>query len=496
MANGRRVGYLPRRMGRSTSGVIAFLAVSIALTCLAGCTHKNRSLGERYTGRDVQLNRTRAALGVPVQPLAATTPRQDVLDTDRPATAPVVDGDGVFFGVALSGGGSRSANFAAACMFELEQLGLLQRVDYLSSVSGGSLTAAYYCLATPRDWNPANLQRRMTHSFATDILISNILPWNFLVLAFSDWDRSDLLADTLRKHLFSRDGKELRYADLRPDRPRLLINTTDLQTGKPFVFSNESFDKLNSDLASYPLAHAVAASAAVPVLLHHVTLRDHSTTFKQYRHLIDGGVTDNLGIRTLTDLYDAQKTAAARAGAPNPYPRGAVFIVLDARTEFDARLSDKSDIGLAETLATGAGLTSTVLINRASSATLAEIIVEHSPEDVTAGTLRRQKQELERHGHLQLKDAGGRPVYVVHLALSRMDDMEDLPFPSFRERVNSIATYFNISATEAHHLYQAAELLVTRKFGGPLREIARWMDGGAAATTAAAAAGPTTAPAR
>src|SRR3712207_8789842 len=64
--------------------------------------------------------------------------RSEVLDARRPTTAPVVDADGIFFGVALSGGGSRSANFAAACMFELEQLGLLGRVDYLSSVSGGS----------------------------------------------------------------------------------------------------------------------------------------------------------------------------------------------------------------------------------------------------------------------------------------------------------------------------------------------------------------------
>ncbi|MDQ3439431.1 MAG: patatin-like phospholipase family protein, partial [Planctomycetota bacterium] len=279
---------------------------------------------------------------------------------------------------------------------------------------------------------------------------------------------------------------------LRPDRPRLLINATDLQTGKPFVFTNESFDKLHSDLASYPIAHAVAASAAVPVLLHHVTLRDHSTAFKQYRHLIDGGVTDNLGIRTLTDLYNGQIEAAKRAGAPNPYPRGAVFLVLDARTEFDAKLSDKADIGLAETLATGAGLTSTVLINRASSATLSDIIVEHSPEDVTAGTLRRQKKELERMGHLQLKDADGRPVYVVHLALSRMDDMQDLPFASFRERVNSIATYFNISDTEAYHLYQAAELLVTRKFDAPLREIARYVNGAEPATAPSTA--PTLAP--
>jgi predicted acylesterase/phospholipase RssA len=455
-----------------------------------GCTNKNKSLGDATVGTNPHgINQTRAALGVTVQPITAPTTRSSIADASGPPTAPISDQDGIFFGIAISGGGSRSANFSAACMFDLERLGLLQKVDYISSVSGGSLTAAYYCLSKPKEWTPLNVQKRLTHSFATDILMNTILPWNLIVLTFSDWDRSDLLADSFRKHLFTRGGKELTFADLRPDRPRLLINATDLQSGKPFCFTNEAFDVINSDLSSYPIAHAVAASAAVPVLLHHVTLRDYSTTFKQYRHLIDGGITDNLGIRTLTDLYDAQVQSAKRAGQANPYPRGAVFIVLDARTEFDAKLSNKSDIGLLETLATGAGLTSTVLLNRASSATLAEIIVEHSPEDVTAGTLRRQKQELERSGHIQLKNADGQPVYVVHLALSRMAGMKDLPFSGFSERVNSIATYFNISQTEAHQLYQAAELLVTRRFAQPLAEIERWMNQPAGATTT-----PTSAP--
>ncbi len=454
----------------------------------SGCTHKNRSLGARATdARGISINQTRAALGVSIEPLTATT-QSSFVDPTRPAAIGVRDSDGVFVGIALSGGGSRSANFSAACLFQFQRLGLLQKADYLSSVSGGSLTAAYYCLSTEREWRPRNVQRRMTHSFATDMLIQNLLPWNFLLLGLTDWDRSDLLADTLRKNLFTRDGKELTFADLRPDRPRLLVNATDLQTGKPFVFSNETFDKLHSNLAAYPIAHAVAASAAVPVLLHHVTLRDHSTPFKQYRHLIDGGITDNLGIRTLTDLYSAQTLAAERKGLPNPYPRGAVFLVLDARTEVDAKLSDKPDIGLLESLSAGAGLTSTVLVNRVSSATLSEIIVEHAPEHVTAGTLRRQKRDLERTGHLQLTDAKGRPVHVVHLALSRVDDMQDLPFAGFRERVNSIATYFNITDVEAYHLYQAAELLVTRKFDKRLREIASWIEGTSPSTSPAAAA--------
>src|SRR5688572_20235554 len=211
-------------MGRiRLSGCLLLLAAGVV-----GCTHKNDPL------KPQEFNTTRAALGVPIEPLLATT-RPSFVD-DRHTTAPIADADGVFFGVAISGGGSRSANFAAAAMFDLQRLGLLQRVDYISSVSGGSLTAAYYCLASDKEWTPRNLRRRMTHSFATDILIETLIPWNWIFLTFSDWDRSDLLADSFRKHLFTREGHELTFKHLRDDRPRLLINATDLQTGKPFVF--------------------------------------------------------------------------------------------------------------------------------------------------------------------------------------------------------------------------------------------------------------------
>src|SRR5207249_5784354 len=140
------------------------------------------------------------------------------------------------------------------------------------------------------------VQRKLTHSFASDIAWQCLLPWDMFALMFTDYDRSDLLANTLRDNLYTgSDGHEQTFADLRPDRPRLLINATDLQTGRRFVFCNETFDELNSDLSKYPVAYAVAASSAVPVVLHPLTLRDYSTAYHAYRHMIDGGVADNLG---------------------------------------------------------------------------------------------------------------------------------------------------------------------------------------------------------
>ncbi len=55
--------------------------------------------------------------------------------------------DDVLVILALSGGGSRAAYFSAAVMFHLQRLSLLQEVDVLSSVSGGSLPAAYYAIS-------------------------------------------------------------------------------------------------------------------------------------------------------------------------------------------------------------------------------------------------------------------------------------------------------------------------------------------------------------
>jgi predicted acylesterase/phospholipase RssA len=396
------------------------------------------------------------------------------------------DADGCFVGIAISGGGSRSATFSAACIFELQRVGIMRHVDYISSVSGGSMTAGYYCVATDDEWNPANVQKRMTYSYASYLIWHTLLPWNMIALACTDYDRSDVLADAFRSELFTRDGEELHFGDLNPARPKLLINATDLQSGRRFVFCNESFDELNADLAAYPLSEAVSASSSVPVLLHHVTLRDYSTIFKQYRHLLDGGVADNLGIQTLVTTYEGQMESARQAGRPVPYPNGAIFIVLDAATGFDMDLSGRGDMGMIQGLITGAGLTSTALLNRASSATMAELIVMGSPADVSAGKLREHIATLHNTGYLEIKSVHGHPVRVVHIALTRVKDLTNLPFESFGHRVNSIATYFNISQDEAYDLYKAAELLVRQKFEMQLRKIEGDL-GATAATTRPAA---------
>jgi predicted acylesterase/phospholipase RssA len=435
-----------------------FPLVMLLALCAGGCTFVNQPLNAFDTPvNQRQFNHTHAALLQGSDRVGSTT---------QPSVT-----DGWFVGLAISGGGSRSANFSAAAMFELQRLGLLEKVDAISSVSGGSLTAAYYCLSDDREWNPGNLQRRMTHPFADDMWAVILKPWNLVALAVTDWDRSDILADSFTRNVFTRDARVLTYADLRADRPRLLINATDLQSGQRFVFANESFDAINSDLSKYPIGYAVAASSSVPVVLHQVTMRDFSTVFKQYRHFVDGGINDNLGVVSLLEAYKAENDAAIAAGQPAPYAKGAVLVILDAGTQYNARLSDKGDVGLIEGLGNGAKLSSAKLLNRASSATLADTIVQYAPADMTAEEIRKNMVELERRGYLQTRDRDGRPLTIVHIALSRSVGLKNTPFQNFGSSLDQIDTYFNITPNDAYSLYQAAELIVKERFEDRLVQI-------------------------
>ena len=443
---------------------LARAAELILLTLLYGCTYVNQPLNPPETPAEARRdNNTRAALVHVGPPSDATT---------RPA-----HDDGWFVGIAISGGGSRSANFSAAVMFELQRLDFLRRVDAISSVSGGSLTAAYYCLADTNDWNPATVQRKLTHPFAGDMWWHAAMPWNFLALTLSDYDRSDVMAKVFTKALFSRDGKALTYADLRQDRPRLLVNGTDLQSGRRFVFCNESFDLLNSDLSSFPIGYAVAASSSVPVVMHQVTLRDFSTVFKQFKHIVDGGVEDNLGVLTLLETYKANNHVARLRGFPSPYPNGAILVIIDAGTQFNPQLSDRGDVGFFEGLGTGANLSSAKLINRASSATLADLIVQYAPDFLTAHDIRGHLDNLADRGFIETVDRDGHSLTILHVALSRVAGLKDLPYPTFAQTLDEIDTYFNIPKSDAYNLYRAAELIVRGRFEDKLHQLTRRLDG-------------------
>ncbi|MEP9324844.1 patatin-like phospholipase family protein [Paraburkholderia phymatum] len=232
-----------------------------------------------------------------------------------------------FLGVAISGGGSRAANFGMYVLRELDRLGILDRVDAISSVSGGSIAAAHFGVYYPylRSEYWAFAEKDLRQDFRDDWLKRHMDPANWRTLYGDRFNASTILAETYDRLLFH--GAVFRNMSIPgPGSPHILINSTIVggpellsncvAQGKnafserlsTFVFSDDAFKFcLGSDLGSFSIAQAVAASSAYPLVFSPVALTsyprimmgDKGDEHLQYLHVMDGGVSDNLGIDAL-----------------------------------------------------------------------------------------------------------------------------------------------------------------------------------------------------
>ncbi|GAA4803703.1 patatin-like phospholipase family protein [Lysobacter hankyongensis] len=216
--------------------------------------------------------------------------------------------DTLLLSLTFSGGGMRSAAASYHLLDALRQqpvridgrdTTLLQEVDFISAISGGSFTAAYYALHRERFFEdyPTRVLRR---DLQGEVLGAVLRPRRAWALSSPFFGRGDHLAAVLDDTLFA----GATFADMPRERPFVRIGATDMLDGRRVEFTQENFDDLCSDLAPVPVARAVAASAAVPGIFSPVNVADYSDTGqcpdsvepRRYRHLIDGGVADNLGI--------------------------------------------------------------------------------------------------------------------------------------------------------------------------------------------------------
>jgi len=272
--------------------------------------------------------------------------------------------------LAFSGGGTRAAAFSYGVLKALRDaevpiLGrkrrLLDEVDAITSVSGGSFTAAYYGLHGDRafeDFETVFLKRDVERHLLDSLL--NPLNW------FGSAGRTEWAIDYYQEHVF----RGATFADMvREDRPLIVINTSDLGYGVRFSFLQEYFNLLCSELTSFPVARAVAASSAVPVVFNPVVVENYpecgsappawlqelrarsagdarltemvtglesyfDKEKRKYAHFVDGGITDNLGLRAMFDFIEAAggpKQFIAKAGRTPP--RHLVVIVVNASTD-------------------------------------------------------------------------------------------------------------------------------------------------------------------
>jgi NTE family protein len=201
-------------------------------------------------------------------------------------------------GLAMSGGGFRAAAFHLGVMRKLEAVGLLDKLDLLTCVSGGSIAGAFVAA----NWGKADTLDRLdaylrTHSIAVSSVIGGALdPFE---------TRLDKLAATYDRDLFH--GATLSGL---AGGPRIYLNSTNLATGNMFFFVAggglpEEMGEHELGVVTAPgfkVSRAVAASSAFPPVFP--PLRLDSDTYRhastvEYVTLTDGGVYDNMGINPL-----------------------------------------------------------------------------------------------------------------------------------------------------------------------------------------------------
>ncbi len=278
--------------------------------------------------------------------------------------------DDTVVGLSFSFGGTRAAAFSYGVLKEMERIPLrgaqgpmIDRVEFISGVSGGSVTAAYYGLrkrAALADFRERFLLRNAEEGLQTTLTLATLSR-----AAAGGINDSTGFPRWLDDNLFQ--GATFRDLGL-TSRPQVWINASDIYNRTPFVFGAVAFAAMCSNLSEYPLANAVAASAAVPVAFAPVVMqtfpgkcndrlpqwivraRDNANappmlnSFAKaisryhdgsmpYIKLLDGGLVDNYGLAGMT---------IARLSSETPYgplsPRQAVrlrralILVVDAKT--------------------------------------------------------------------------------------------------------------------------------------------------------------------
>jgi NTE family protein len=177
----------------------------------------------------------------------------------------------------------------------------------------------------------------------------------------------------------------------------IVASATDLNSGARFYYTQQMFDILCSDLGAVRLSRAAASSSGVPVVLSPVMMYNYGGTcgYKEpplltriansatvarpaaraiqqvkelryyedgkrrpYLHLVDGGVSDNLGMRAILEILE-ELEALRLQGVSTPLDhakRLAVFVVNSMSTPPLGWDAQKSTPGTLEVLLRATGV--------------------------------------------------------------------------------------------------------------------------------------------
>lgn len=274
------------------------------------------------------------------------------------------------FGLSLSGGGYRAAAFHLGTLRYLHKAGVLGKLECLSVVSGGAIIGAAYCLKI-KDFNGFDeferfLKGRLQENIIKKILLSGLTirvalfvtltvlgtivfvsigPWIaftyvialiFLVakFQFKIFPVSIFIEDIFDKMFYEKKT----LSDL-VENPCLIINSTNLQSGRLFYFTRDSISDSTYDNSysgyrrqvfkaeTFPIAKAVMCSSCFPSFFTPIEIGkeyflDPKEAEKVKPILVDGGVYDNQGIHKLTHKegqFECRTVVVSDAGNLLPF---------------------------------------------------------------------------------------------------------------------------------------------------------------------------------
>jgi NTE family protein len=386
--------------------------------------------------------------------------------------------------LAFSGGGKRSSAFGYGVLRGLRdfyvpidgrQARLLDMVDMMASVSGGTFPAAYYALYRDKIFTDFD-KDFLSQDIESYIYGTYLLPWNLGWAFATDYGTNDRMAEIYDKLMFH----GATYADLiRAGRPLLSIDATDVDHGVTFPFLQDQFDLICADLTSYPVARAVAASNGFPVIFTPITLK----SFRQqcgsrvpgwvsayaeqdelsrvhhkvesarlyldgdktkYVHLMDGGISDNLAMRSMVNIIlvlTGETSVGARVDLS--HIRRIVMISADGQAANDAATAREQHLsGLGQIF----GAVSGTQIDRYNFETM---LLARSALDDLRDTVR--KQRCDRGATIDSRPCDDVQSYFIHLSLAGVADQ------ATRERLQKIPTGLTLKPEDVAALVAAGE---------------------------------------
>lgn len=287
-------------------------------------------------------------------------------------------------GLALSGGGVRAAAFHLGTFRSLNRLGILNKIDVISTISGGSIIGAYYALHKNKSFD--QFDRDFTAALKKSVLGYALMRWPMLlrfalifgipigtivlicklcltwwifpavfflevilllVFQLSAFPLGSMVMKAYEKFYYGNS----KLTDL-PATPLMAINATNIETGTLFTFSKDrasdssygkyadpckerEFPHVEFNSGAFPLSMAVASSTSVPFLFNPIKLpakvyANPADKDKINPALVDGGVYDNQGIHKLTVGDKSQYYCTTVICSDGSMPFGKSYSTLDS----------------------------------------------------------------------------------------------------------------------------------------------------------------------